>query len=103
MGEKLKRPVTDEEAVMGWYKDLFKPLIDIINKHKILEKFPGRTGMDLYLWIIEHRWFLAEELKHKVSLESAATHFTENFANRPFRYTRQIIEWFKSKFHRSKK
>lgn len=103
MGEKLKRPLTDEEAVMGWYKDLYKPLIDIINKHKILEKFPDRTGMDLYLWIIEHRWFLAEELKHKVSLESAATHFAENFSNRPFRFTRQVIDWVKNIFASRKK
>jgi hypothetical protein len=81
LGEKLNRPVSDEEAVVGWYKDLYQPLKKIITKHNILEKFPDRTGMDLYLWVIEHRWYLAEELNRRVSLESAATHFAEGFSN----------------------
>lgn len=98
MGEKLKRPIGDDEAVLGWYNDLYKPLITIINKHQILNKFPDRTGMDLYLWIIEHRWFLIEELNQKVSLESAATHFTERFASPRFPQLGRFLEHIKTGF-----
>lgn len=100
MGEKLNRPVSDDEAVLGWYNDLYKPLIKIIDKHKILEKFPNRTGMDLYLWIIEHRWYLTEELHQKVSLESAATHYVERFSSKSTRHTRQYFQWIKRKIQK---
>jgi len=80
MGEDLQREINDEEAVNGWYCDVYLPLIRIIRKRNILKEFPGRTEADLYLWIIEHRYYLIEELNRKVSLESAASHFEEEYA-----------------------
>lgn len=103
MGEKLNRPVSDEEAVKGWYREVFNPLVRIIRKHQILKDFPNRTEMDLYLWIIEHRWYLAEELKRRVSLESAARDFTSRFSNRPFRHIRQAWQWLQKRVKRSQK
>ncbi|PKN95705.1 MAG: transcriptional regulator [Chloroflexi bacterium HGW-Chloroflexi-7] len=103
MGEKLDRPITDEEAALGWYKEVYMPLVRIIRKHKILNEFPQRTETDLYLWIIEHRWYLAEESKEKVSLEKAATHFMNRFSNRPFRHLRQFLKWVKKKIFKKKK
>ena len=47
MGEKLNRPITDEEAALGWYKEVYMPLVKIIRKHKILNEFPQRTETDL--------------------------------------------------------
>lgn len=92
MGEELNRPITDKEAALGWYKDVYSPLVKIIRKHKILKEFPQRTETDLYLWIIEHRWYLAEESRKKVSLESAATHYVKHFSKRPFRHIRKIYK-----------
>lgn len=103
MGEKLDRPITDEEAALGWFKEVYKPLIKVIRKHKILEEFPHRTETDLYLWIIEHRWYLAEESKGKVSLDKAATHFMERFSSRPFRHLRQLFKWLKKKLFKKQK
>lgn len=92
MGEAQKHPIEYSQAVKGWYKDLYKPLIKIIRKHEILEKFPGRTETDLYLWIIEHRWYLGEEQHRNISLETAALNFSQKFAKRPFRYVHQVFE-----------
>jgi hypothetical protein len=97
MGEKLGRAIMDDESVLGWYKEVYFPLMKIIQKHQILKEFPQRTETDLYLWIIEHRWYLAEELHRKVSLESAAVHYAKKFSTRPFRHIRQIFEWLKKK------
>jgi Domain of unknown function (DUF4032) len=80
MGEKLQRPISDEEAITGWYDEVYIPLVRIIRKLKILEKFPHRTEADLYLWIIEHRWYLREEYQRDVSLEAAAQDFMEHFS-----------------------
>ena len=89
MGEKQDRAISDEEAVTGWYREVYLPLIRIIRKHNTLKDFPHRTEMDLYLWIIEHRWFLAEEQKRKVSRETAVANFVNQFSKRPFHNLRQ--------------
>jgi hypothetical protein len=102
MGEKLKRSITDEEAALGWYQDVYLPLVKVIRKHGILQEFPQRTETDLYLWIIEHRWYLGEESKKKISLDSAATDFVNRFYNRPFRHLRQFFNWIKRKITKKK-
>jgi hypothetical protein len=97
IGERKKEELSEEESIKAWYRDLYKPLIKIIREHEILKSFPHRTEMDLYLWIIEHRYYLAEEQHKRVSLESAALHFKERFAEKPFRHMRQFWHWLKRK------
>lgn len=92
MGEELEREITDKEAVDGWYEDVYLPLIKIIRKRNILAEFRGRTEADLYLWILEHRFYLKEEYKRDVSLEKAAVHFTSEYAPKPFRHLRNWIK-----------
>ena len=100
MGESQNHPIEYIDAVKGWYRDLFHPLAKIIRKHKILENFPKRTEMDLYLWIIEHRWYLGEEQHRAISLEAAATNFVENFSKKPFGFLQQF---FRRIFHKENK
>lgn len=94
MGEAQKHPIEYLDAVKGWYKDLYKPLVKIIRKYKILDQFPGRTETDLYLWIIEHRWYLGEELHRPVSLEAAALNFAEKFSKSSIRSVWDKIDQF---------
>lgn len=100
MGEAQKHPIEYIEAVKGWYKDLYHPLMKIIRKHKILDQFTDRTEMDLYLWIIEHRWYLGEELHRPVSLEAAALNFSQKFSKGSFSQFWEKIAGF---FRRSNK
>lgn len=84
MGEKSKKAVPFQEAVADWYDTVYYPLIFIIRQHNILEKFPRRTEADLYVWIIEHLWYLREECKEQnPSLEQAAEDFTVKFSRHP--------------------
>jgi len=103
MGEKLNRPISDEEAVKGWYEEVYEPVVRIINQHQILKRFPNRTPMDLYLWILEHRWYLAEEQKGRVSIESAALHFSQHFSKRPIRHLGQVWNRLTRKIFRRNK
>lgn len=84
LGEQQKREVPFEEAVASWYDNVYRPLVEIIRSQNILEDFPGRTEADLYLWIIEHQWYL-RELCGDVSMEEAARHFAEQYSERPIR------------------
>lgn len=90
MGEKRKAEVPWREAVEGWYDEVYLPLNEIIRENNILRDFPDRSEADLYLWIIEHLWYLRESYKNsqassdgEVSLETAARHFAETYSEAP--------------------
>lgn len=92
MGEKHGHQITMDEAVLSWYKKVYWPIIRIIRKRRILRDFPGHTEADLYLWIITHQYFLAEEAGKKVQPEQAALHFVNKYSQRPIRRLRY---WFR--------
>jgi len=103
MGMQKERPIKDKESILGWYRDVYRPLITIIRKRDILKEFPRRTEMDLYLWIIEHRYYLGEEYGHAVSLEAAASHFAREFSQRRFPQVRKAWNAIKRVFKPSTK
>ncbi len=61
MGLDLKRDIPDEEAVVHWYDTVYLPIIEVIRESNILKEFPGKTEGDLYLWILDHQHYLAEQ------------------------------------------
>jgi len=83
MGEKIGGNVSEQEAVVDWYDAVYMPLVEIIRRQKILRQFPDRTESDLYLWIIEHRWYLQEEYNTSISLEMASRDFVDRFKRGP--------------------
>lgn len=92
MGENNKTPVSYTEAVKDWYDEVYLPLVNVIENQKVLNEFPGRTETDLYVWIIEHLWYLREEYKQEVSLEQAVEHYTREFSNRgPFTWLMNLL------------
>lgn len=96
MGEKFQREVSFEEAVAGWYDEVYLPLVRVIEEQGILKDFPNRTVADLYLWIIEHLYFLREEFQQEVSIDQAATHFKSEFSPG---FVRRLLSLFR-KFSR---
>lgn len=84
MGERRQGEVPYEEAVAGWYDEVYLPLAKVIQGQNILKDFPTRTTADLYLWIIEHLWYLREHYQNEISLEQAASDFKRLFSRRKF-------------------
>ena len=60
MGIDWKRDVSEEEAIVHWYDMVYQPIAKIIRTSKVLEEFPGKTEGDLYLWVLDHQHYLAE-------------------------------------------
>ena len=75
-----ERPVTWEEAVESWYRRLYSRIVENIEAHDVMHRFPGRTEADLYLWIMDHRYFLSEKYGHDVGSEMATLDFSKRFA-----------------------
>lgn len=95
MGIEQDRPIEWQEAVLDWYDNFYKPLADIIESTQILRDFPGRTVGDLYLWIMDHRWYLREETGEEIGIETAAHQYAEAHATwtrRVLRYLRRLRE-----------
>lgn len=73
-------PVTWEEAVKSWYDRLYLRIVQNIEEHDVMFRFPGRTEADLYLWIMDHRYFLSQQEGADVGSEEATLDFSEHHA-----------------------
>jgi hypothetical protein len=67
-----KRYVSPEEVLRDWYEYGYRPISEMIREDRILDAFPDRTELDLYLWIVYHRERLALEARdEKISPQAA--------------------------------
>ena len=78
MGLEQKRAIPEPEAVLHWYETIYLPVTQVVESSGILEEFAGRTGADLYLWIMDHLHYL-RSLPGRQALDAreAARHFIE--------------------------
>jgi hypothetical protein len=81
LGIERRRPITRDEAVASWYDRVYMPVVDLILADKILDKFPKRTEADLYLWIMDHLYFLRQRAAN-VKAGEAASDFVGQYAKR---------------------
>lgn len=97
MGLERKAEVPYQEAVLSWYDHLYWPAVQAIRRHEILKAFPGRTEADLYLWVMQHLYFLREAYGSTVDVESAAIDLAERYpqalARRIVRTLRRSLQW----------
>jgi hypothetical protein len=67
-----KRYVSPEEVLRDWYEYDYCPIAEMIREEHILDSFPDRTELDLYLWIVYHRERLALEARDETISPQAA-------------------------------
>jgi hypothetical protein len=78
-----KRYVSPEEVLRDWYEYGYCPISEMIREERILDAFPGRTELDLYLWIVFHRERLALEARdEKISPRAAKDDILKNVPRR---------------------
>jgi len=96
MGLEQQREIPWEEAVAHWYDTLYQPIVRVIREQNVLADFPNRTEADLYLWIMDHRYYLGKRFGEDVTFEEAATDFAEQFSEQPvkrvIRGVKQVVE-----------
>ncbi|MFA6505473.1 MAG: transcriptional regulator [Treponemataceae bacterium] len=67
------------DAMVSWYVNVYKPIIDIIEEESLYSRFPGRTSSDLYVWIVKHWDFLKKKYGIHYSIADAARDFTKKY------------------------
>ena len=88
--QKENRELTLEEAASRWCDEWYLPLIEVIRDQGILRDFPDRTEADMYLWVLEHREAIQEELGWRVRPEAAAKNIADQKGT-------EVGEWRKEK------
>lgn len=102
MGLERKAPVSYAEAVADWYDNVYDPIVQAIRRYRVLEQFPGRTEADLYLWLVDHQYYLSERYGPGVSADLAAEHFVEEFGGPVWlRVPRKVWRWIKKRVSRA--
>ncbi len=61
MGLDFLRDISEREAVAHWYDKVYMPIVEIVRKSDILKDFPDKTEGDMYMWVLDHQHYLAEE------------------------------------------
>lgn len=79
LGIQEQRDISWDEAVISWYDKLYWHVVRNLRRHNVMTKFPGRTEADMYLWVMDHRYFLTEQLGHDVGSEYATLNFKDHF------------------------
>lgn len=79
MGIEQQREVPWEEAVAHWYDQVYGSIVQVLREQSIPERFPQRTETELYIWVMDHRYFLSEEAGQEVPAEVASSDFAERF------------------------
>jgi uncharacterized protein (TIGR00730 family) len=80
LGLAEAREIPYAEAVARWYDEVYAPAVQTIREEGVLSEFPGRTEADLYLWTLEHRHYLQEQVGQDVPVEQAAVEFSREFS-----------------------
>jgi nucleotide-binding universal stress UspA family protein len=87
MGIDFQRDIHYFEAVTHWYDEIYMPVREMITRQGILRSFPGRTETDMYIWIMEYRAELENDLGWQVEHTFAAANLVDRFGKR----TQQIF------------
>ena len=77
LGLEKQQEIPYEEAAANWYREVFLPVVNIIQKRDMLYDFPDRTATDLYLWAADHRENLEGEVGWDIGAEAALTDLSD--------------------------
>ena len=87
-GQKEEIPFKD--ALVSWYKNVYRPIINIINEDMLDTSFPGKSPSDLYVWIVKHWDTLKKENGVHFTVAEAARDFSVKYGNHKGRFFRLL-------------
>jgi hypothetical protein len=74
-----KEEISFADALVSWYQNVYRPIIDAITESRIVSRFPDRTTADLYVFIVKHWDGLKKQFGVNVRIEDAAKDFSRQF------------------------
>ncbi|MFA5834208.1 MAG: DUF4032 domain-containing protein [Bacteroidota bacterium] len=79
MSERLRNDVTLAAATRDWYKTIFVPICELFRSENILDVFKGKTAAELYIEIMNNKYYLSERAGKDVGMITAMRDYAERF------------------------
>ncbi|GHU50747.1 hypothetical protein FACS1894200_10390 [Spirochaetia bacterium] len=99
LNESQTEELTFDAALLSWYKNVYRPIISIIQDEWLGMNFPGNSPGDLYVWIVTHWDALKEKNGINFPLSAAARDFATTYGKKRGWFFRFLITHIKGLFH----
>ncbi len=99
INQGISEEIPFDKALVSWYLNVFRPVVDTIEAERIMTRFPGRTHADLYMWIVK-RWHL---LKDRFGADYPVSEVTRQISMRYGKTLWQRIRSFFGKDNRQRR
>ncbi|MDR0472145.1 MAG: transcriptional regulator [Treponema sp.] len=100
LNQNKNEEISFEEAIVSWYREIYAPIIKIIDEDHICLNFPGQTRSDLYVYIVKHWDFLKKKNGVYLSARDAAGDYSRKYGKKKgifFRFVLFILNLFAGK------
>jgi len=97
LNQDMEEELPFNDALLSWHKNVYSPIIKIIDDDMICINFPGRSPSDLYVWIVKHWDFLKKTNGVHYSAADASRDFSLKYGNskgRLFRFLPALLAKF---------
>jgi hypothetical protein len=71
LNQSVEEEIPLKDAVLSWYTNIYKPIIDVVKSEQLNALFPKRTLGDFYVWIVKHWDYLKKTYNVKYTLTDA--------------------------------
>lgn len=82
LGERDGAELSLEAAATDWYRTIYRPLCDIIQRGRLLDSFPERSIADLYAYISTHQWDLNRSRRYGSGIDEWIASEMEEFRDK---------------------
>ncbi len=89
LSRRRKREVSYHRAARDWYQTIYRPLVTLIKKSGLADKFSRRTDDDLYLYISVHQWEEGRARNYGIGIDKLIPRDMEAFRKKMAEYTKQ--------------
>jgi hypothetical protein len=79
MSEKLNGDVTLADATRDWYNTIFVPICRLFRTEYIVELFKGKTAAELYIEIMNNKYYLSQQAGKDVGMIPAMHDYAKKF------------------------
>ena len=71
-----------QEAAQDWYQTIYRPLLAIVDKTRLLKFFPERTRDDMYIYISYHQWEKGRRRQYGIGIDRMIPKNMEEFRDK---------------------
>jgi hypothetical protein len=79
LGERNQREITLADATKDWYETIFVPICELFRNEHIPGLFKGKTAAELYIEIMNNKYYLSEQAGKDVGMVAAMRDYAVKF------------------------